>query len=222
MPLRVNVLPPREPDENVQIPGHNLLDLGRVPARSIRSVGEQQEDNEDASNTGTIARDIEDLPRIRIKGKDYVKEGHVHSLKERRSHVWNHGYGLIELPNQKRHWACKFCDNKGIYSLFVSSSTGNASDHLQRMHKVAKPKRPRDVEDDHENDSLPSTPGSQASSGSSDQGTLPGIFNRPPKKPKQVLYPEELVEAFKERLIKWLVAYHIPLVDVEKISSTAY
>jgi hypothetical protein len=215
MPPRVNFLPPREPDENAQIPGHNLLDLGRIPARSIRSIAQQLEDNEAASYTGTIARDIEDLARIRIRGTDYVKEGHVHSMRERRSPIWKHGYGLIELSNQKRHWACKPCDNKGIYTLFVCSSTANASKHLHEVHKIAKTKRPRDLEDDYEDDSLPSTPASQASSGSSDQSTIPELFGRPAKKRKGVLYPEELVAEFKERLVKWLVAYHIPLVDVE-------
>ena len=210
MPPRANVLPPREPDENARIPGHNLLDLGRIPARSIRSIAQQQQDNDAASDIGTIAREIEDLPRIRIKGKDYVKEGHVHSTRDRRSPIWEHGYGLIELSNQKRHWACKSCDNKGIYTLFVCSSTANASRHLQEAHKIAKSKRPRDLEDNYEDDFLPSTPGSQASSGSSDQGTLPELFGRPTKKRKEVLYPEELVEAFKDRLVKWLVAYHIP------------
>ena len=87
MPPRINILPPHEPDENAQIPGRSILDLGRIPARCRRTIAEQHEDNEAVSRTGTIARDIEELPRIRINGKDYVKEGHVHSTRDRRSPI---------------------------------------------------------------------------------------------------------------------------------------
>ena len=41
------------------------------------------------------------------------------------------------------------------------------------------------------------------------------MFDRATKKPKQIFYTEEVVEAFKDRLIRWLVVYHISLVDVE-------
>jgi hAT family C-terminal dimerisation region len=218
MPPKATILPPREPDENAHIPGRSILDLGRIPARDRRSIAEQQEDNDAASlaHLEPISKEIEDLPRIRVNGKEYVKEGHVHSSRDRRSSIWLHGHGLIEIPSRKKYWACKSCDDKGIITIYLSASTVNALDHLEKAHKIYRRKRARDlIEEYPDNDSLPSTPGSQASSASSDQGTLPGMFERATKKLKKVLYPEELVEAFKDRFIRWLVAYQIPLVAVE-------
>ena len=99
MSSRLNLLPPREPDENAQIPGRSILDLGRIAAR--RTIAEQQTDNEieirSRTEAGSISKNIEDLPRITINGKQFVKEGHVHSSRERRSPIWIHGFGLIEI-----------------------------------------------------------------------------------------------------------------------------
>src|SRR5450755_427962 len=78
---------------------------------------------------------------------------------------------------------------------------------------IPRTKRSRDMDD--QNDSTPSTSSSRASSPSSDQGTLPGMFERTTKRLKRLLYPEELIEAFKDRLIRWLVMNQIALSAVE-------
>jgi hypothetical protein len=137
----------------------------------------------------------------------------VHSSRERRSPIWIHGFGLIEIPSQKKYWACKLCDDIGRTHLNVITATGNALDHLDIEHHIPRPKRPRDI--DHQDSSTSSTSSSRASSPSSDQGTLPKMFEKATKKLKRMLYPEELVEAFKDRLIKWLVENQIPLTAVE-------
>jgi hypothetical protein len=115
MSFRLNLLLPREPDENAQISGRSILDLGRIIAR--RTIAEQQADNEIEirlkTETGSISKNIKDLPRITINGKQFVKKGYMHNFRERRLPIWIHGFSLIEIPLQKKYWACKLCDDIG-------------------------------------------------------------------------------------------------------------
>jgi hypothetical protein len=99
MSFRFNLFSSRESDENTQIPGQSILDFGRIIAR--RTIAEQEINNEIEIRLRTkadlISKNIEDLPRITINKKQFVKKGHVHSSKERRSLIWIHGFNLIEI-----------------------------------------------------------------------------------------------------------------------------
>jgi hypothetical protein len=70
MSSRLTFLPPREPNENAQIPGRSILYLGRIAAR--RTIAEQ-EDNEIKlrlrAAAGSISKNIGDLPRIIVNRK---------------------------------------------------------------------------------------------------------------------------------------------------------
>jgi hypothetical protein len=101
MSSKLNLFPSREPDENAQIPNRSILDLGRIAAR--RTITEQQTDNEieirSRTEANSISKNIENLPRITINEKQFVKKGHVHNSRERRSPIWIHGFNLIEIPS---------------------------------------------------------------------------------------------------------------------------
>jgi hypothetical protein len=70
----------------------------------------------------------------------------MHNFKERRSLIWIHGFGLIEISSQKKYWACKLCDNIRRTYLNVITATGNALDHLDIEYYISRPKRPRDID----------------------------------------------------------------------------
>ena len=70
----------------------------------------------------------------------------MHSSKERRSSIWIHGFNLIEIPSQKKYWACKLCDDIGRTHLNVITATGNALDHLYSEYHILRPKRFRDID----------------------------------------------------------------------------
>jgi hypothetical protein len=70
----------------------------------------------------------------------------VHSFRERRSLIWIHGFGLIEILSQKKYWACKLCDDIGRIYLNVIIAIGNALDYLDIEYHISRSKRSRDID----------------------------------------------------------------------------
>ena len=127
MPTRLNIYvpPPDNPDAPPPRRLINLPRLGREP-----SIAEQNEAHHNKSldlEPNSVIREIEDLPRIKLAGKEYILESLLHMKRNRTSFVYNkdNGYGLIEWPSKKPFWACKRCDDKGNPKIFVATSTGN-------------------------------------------------------------------------------------------------
>lgn len=217
MPPLLTLIPPHEPDENAQLPGRTIIGIARA---THRTIAEQQERNETIrANAPSITRDIHTLPTVNLNGKKYVKEGHTHRLIPRRSHIWKYGHALIELPSRNSFWACNICDAKGIVTMYMGSSTGNAGNHLLEAHRIAKPRDKRDFIDFEDDDSISDATNSQSSSPSSSGSySINTLFDRANKRVKSTLYPADLVDEFKRLLIQWVVHFQIALVAVENES----
>ena len=107
MSTNLVINPPRNPDEPAQVI-FNFLSSDRFP-----SIAKQFFDIDQASqaNAPDIAIPLADLPRIRVNGKEYIKESLLARKRGRTSWVSDHGYGLVEWPSLKKFWACKACDD---------------------------------------------------------------------------------------------------------------
>jgi hypothetical protein len=122
---------------------------------------------------------IEELPRIHIKGKKYIRKSLIAGKRGRTSWIYQHGLAVIEWPSQREFWACMECDKREKSKLYINASSTNPIDYLKESHGITKNKN--------------STPGTPVSE-SSDTSTIPGLFNRSQKRAKNKLYPKALID----------------------------
>ena len=85
---------------------------------------------------------VDDLPRVKVRGKEYILESLLYLKRPRTAYIYReeHGYALIKWPFKKPYWACKRCDDKGQTKLFVATATSNATNHLWEVHRVHETK----------------------------------------------------------------------------------
>ncbi len=178
--------------------------------RSLRepSIAQQNEINESVATHATV---IEELPRILVNGKEYVKTINIWSKREyQRSWIYSHGTALTELNTKDKYWACNICDSHARKRLFRADSITTAADHLTKVHSLRK----NPTEYDDTSFSGINTLSSQTSS----QPSIRDAFGRPSKKQKtadSAILIRSFADRFKDLLVRWIVHYQIPLVAVE-------
>ena len=64
------------------------------------------------------------------------------SNRSNRSHIWSHGHKVAD-GKQKETWVCKYChkekvNNKVTPHRFISQTTSNAWNHLEKEHRIAR------------------------------------------------------------------------------------
>jgi hypothetical protein len=96
-------------------------------------------DQSDASSLGEQASQavtIDDLPKIRIRGEDYVDQSLLYSKTPRRSWIYNHGMGLVNVKTNKIYWNCGICGHNRPKAMFAAKATSAAAAHLTREHRL--------------------------------------------------------------------------------------
>lgn len=99
------------------------------------SVAPSTDDN--APKAASVATSVDNLPRIRLGGKDYVKISLLDGRFPRRSWIWHHGYGVLDYDTSKNiSWVCQHCENKKITTVYVAGSTSPAASHVAKEHHL--------------------------------------------------------------------------------------
>lgn len=171
------------------------------------SIAEQ---SDTLSVNSAQASTIEDLPRTRIYGRDYIRLSLLDARNQRRSWIWEHGIGLLDLATRKKvFWACSICDLKHKSVLYAAESTGNAAAHLASEHGLSKLKRTFDNGDEEVSDSVISIPSSQ--------GPLQTVVDRMWAGAKRVktYHPVDIAKQFRDALIRWIVICQIAFYAIE-------
>ena len=168
---------------------------------ALRSNGEilsvrEQSENDNISQI-TEATNINDLPRISINSRFYVKEEHIFTKRARHSWVWQHGTCLLQLQDKEPYWSCNICDEKHHPILYSARTTANASRHLETKHQKYDPEN------------------ADAPSADSSQQHVDNMFSFKRHKNSSSEIPKPLAERFKEAIIAWIVNYQIAFLVVE-------
>jgi hypothetical protein len=88
------------------------------------------------SGEASTAQDISALPRVTIKGKEYIHASLLSTKFSCRSHIFNHGFAVLGYINQQMYWACSECDKQHTSILYKVAATSTASMHLERKHHI--------------------------------------------------------------------------------------
>lgn len=161
-----------------------------------------------ASNAASVATSVDDLPRTRLGGKDYIKISLLDSRFPRRSWIWKHGYGVLDYGTKKNiSWVCQHCESKKITTVYVAGSTSPAASHLAKEHRLYDLKRHPESEAATENDS------SSIHSSGSLQSAVDRIFSGAKK--VKTWHPREIAIRFRNALVKWIVVYQVALIAIE-------
>jgi hypothetical protein len=144
---------------------------------------------------------VEDLPRITVKGKQYVQEGLINKGKasaKRRSWISQHGVYLVEMNGDamgEAFWSCNLCDKAKAPLLYKTGTSGNAERHLKQRHNIVNPR------DD------PQT--------SSSSGDIRSMLGAKRQKFDNIPTTADAADLFRLTLVRWIVKANIPLTGPE-------
>jgi hypothetical protein len=140
---------------------------------------------------------VEDLPRITVKGKQYVQEERINKGKlnsKRWSWIGQHGVYLVQMNGnikEETFWSCNLCDKARDSLLYKTGTSGNAERHLKQKHDIKNPR-------DH-----PQTPSSS--------GDVRSMLGAKRQKLNNIPTTTDAADLFKLTLIRWIIKANIPL-----------